>query len=66
MLTCSGTASTVVSGTVVWYLLVTAVPFLGCSWRITRDLPLGGSQVGDRHLKFYETRDNLGKVPRRV
>jgi hypothetical protein len=42
--------------------LVTAVPFLGCSWRITRDLPLGGSQVGDRHLKFHETRDNLGGV----
>ena len=25
----------------------------------TRDLPLGTSQVGDRHLNFHETRDNL-------
>ena len=28
--------------------------------RITRDLPRGRAQVGDRHLKFHEARDNLG------
>jgi hypothetical protein len=33
---------------------------LWCSWRITRDLPDGRAQVGDRHLKIYEPRDNLG------
>ncbi len=27
--------------------------------RITRDLPRGRAQVGDRHLKFHEDRDNL-------
>ena len=27
--------------------------------RITRDLPRGRAQVGDRHLKFHETWDNL-------
>ena len=27
--------------------------------RITRDLPDGRTQVGDRHLKFHGTRDNL-------
>jgi hypothetical protein len=32
---------------------------LWCSWRITRDLPDGRAQVGDRHLKIYEPRDNL-------
>jgi hypothetical protein len=32
---------------------------LWCSWRITRGLPDGRAQVGDRHLKFYEPRDNL-------
>jgi len=32
---------------------------LWCSWRITRDLPDGRAQVGDRHLKIYESRDNL-------
>jgi hypothetical protein len=32
---------------------------LWCSWRITRDLPEGRAQVGDRHLKIYEPRDNL-------
>jgi hypothetical protein len=33
-------------------------PF-GCSWPITRDLPLGRTQAGDRHLNFYEDRDTL-------
>jgi hypothetical protein len=32
---------------------------LWCSWRITRDLPDGRAQVGDRHLNFYESWDNL-------
>jgi hypothetical protein len=32
---------------------------LWCSWRITRDLPDGRAQAGDRHLKIYEPRDNL-------
>ena len=36
-------------------------PSLWCSWRITRDLPDGRAQVGDRHLKIYEPRDNLGR-----
>jgi hypothetical protein len=39
--------------------LVTAVPCLRCSWRITRDLPLGESQAGDRHLKSHDVRGNL-------
>lgn len=38
----------------------------GCSWRITRDLPRGNAQVGDRHLKFHEDRDNLGNDKRRA
>jgi hypothetical protein len=29
------------------------------SWRNARHLPHGRSRAGDRHLKFYETRDNL-------
>ena len=39
----------------VWYCLAMAVPFSWCSWRITRDLPDGRAQVGDRHLKIYES-----------
>jgi hypothetical protein len=35
---------------------------LWCSWRITRDLPDGRAQVGDRHLKIYEPGDNLISV----
>ena len=27
-----------------------------------RHLPHGRSRAGDRHLKFYETRDNLEQV----
>jgi hypothetical protein len=42
--------------------LVIAVPFSWCSWRITRDLPAGRAPAGDRHLNFYETRDNVGDV----
>ena len=33
-----------------------------CCWCVladTRHLPHGRSRAGDRHLKFYETRDNL-------
>jgi len=39
--------------------LVIAVPFSWCSWRITRDLPAGRAPAGDRHLNFYESRDNV-------
>ncbi len=42
-----------------WLLFFMAVPFCWCSWRNARHLPHGRSQAGDRHLKFYETRDNL-------
>src|SRR5262245_257445 len=31
----------------------------GVPWQVTRDLPLGRTQVGDRHLKFHEDWDNL-------
>lgn len=37
----------------------TAVPFHGCLWTDTRDLPRGRPQAGDRHLNFHENRDNL-------
>src|SRR6266545_917251 len=43
----------------------TAVPFLRCSWRITRDLPPGRTQAGDRHLKSHEDRDTLRRGVRR-
>ena len=39
--------------------LDTAVPFHGCLWTDTRDLPRGRPQAGDRHLNFHENRDNL-------
>src|SRR5258708_27500397 len=32
---------------------------VGVLWRNARHLPHGRSRAGDRHLKFYETRDNL-------
>ncbi|EUA07909.1 hypothetical protein I546_4912 [Mycobacterium kansasii 732] len=35
-------------------------PSRWCSWRNARHLPHGRSRAGDRHLNFYETRDNLG------
>jgi hypothetical protein len=38
-------------------------PSSRCSWRITRDLPDGRAQVGDRHLNLYESRDNLPAAP---
>jgi hypothetical protein len=34
---------------------------LGVPWSVTRDLPRGRAQVGDRHLKFHEDRDNLAE-----
>jgi hypothetical protein len=37
-----------------------AVPFLVVFLADHPDLPLGRAQVGDRHLNFYELRDNLG------
>jgi hypothetical protein len=39
-------------------LHVTA-PLLSESWRNARHLPRGSSRAGDRHLKFYDARDNL-------
>ncbi len=39
----------------------TAVPFLRCSWRITRDLPPGRTQAGDRHLKSHDAQDTLSR-----
>jgi hypothetical protein len=36
-----------------------AVPFLVVFLADHPDLPLGRAQVGDRHLNFYELRDNL-------
>src|SRR5271154_1128965 len=35
-------------------------PCCRSSWRNARHLPHGRSRAGDRHLNFYETRDNLG------
>jgi hypothetical protein len=35
---------------------------VGVLWRNARHLPHGRSQAGDRHLNFYETRDNLGEI----
>ncbi len=35
----------------------------GVPWSVTRDLPPGRAQVGDRHLKFHEDRDNLCADP---
>src|ERR1700682_6405566 len=34
-------------------------PCCRSSWRNARHLPHGRSRAGDRHLNFYETRDNL-------
>src|SRR3954469_23999771 len=45
-----------------WYFLVTAVP---CRWCLGgRPTPTSRPvRAGDRHLNFYETRDNLGGQP---
>ncbi|MGH3968282.1 MAG: hypothetical protein ACRDTV_09275, partial [Mycobacterium sp.] len=32
---------------------------VGVLWRNARHLPHGRTRAGDRHLKFYDTRDNL-------
>lgn len=58
-LTCSGTASALVSSSVVRYFLVTAVP---CSSGCLGGRPTATARKasdGDRHLNFHETRDNL-------
>src|SRR4051812_16733352 len=61
-LTCSGTANPSPAGVSIlsfWYFLVTAVP---CSKRCLGGRPTPTSRsvrAGDRHLNFYETRDNL-------
>ena len=57
-----GHGGAVVSDAVVWYFLVTAVPFLGSSWR-TPETYHRQVSAGDRHLKFHELRDNLCRVP---
>ncbi len=49
----------VVLGAFFWYPLVTAVPFLSNFLAEARHLPDGRHRAGDRHLNFYETRDNL-------
>ena len=47
-------------GFFLWYYLVTVVPcLLGSSLADAQHLPHGRRQVGDRHLKFHESRDNL-------
>src|SRR5665648_83610 len=38
-------------------------PCCRSSWRNARHLPHGRSRAGDRHLNFYETRDNLPLSP---
>ena len=43
----------------IWLLFFTAVPLVLCVLADARHLPHGRSRAGDRHLKFYETRDNL-------
>jgi hypothetical protein len=44
--------------------LRTAVPFpCGVLGGSPEYLPHGRTQAGDRHLKFYETRDNLSTPP---
>ncbi len=40
-------------------ILTQGGPLLLGSWRITRALPDARHRAGDRHLEFYETRDNL-------
>jgi len=35
---------------------------VGVLWRNARHLPHGRSRAGDRHLNFYETRDNLRRA----
>jgi hypothetical protein len=56
-LTRSGMAGTLAPTGWFWLLFFMAVPFCWCSWRNARHLPHGRSQAGDRHLKFYETRE---------
>jgi hypothetical protein len=51
--------SVLASTSLVWYCLPMAVPFLVVFLADHPDLPLGRAQVGDRHLNFYELRDNL-------
>ena len=46
-------------GSIVLVLFFTAVPLLSVSLAVARHLPHGRSRAGDRHLNFYETRDNL-------
>jgi hypothetical protein len=59
-LTCSGTIRPSVGVSIFsfWYFLVTAVP---CQWCLGgRPTPISRPvRAGDRHLNFYETRDNL-------
>ena len=57
-LTCSGNASRAPRAG-FWLLFFTAVPLLLVFLADARHLPHGRSRAGDRHLNFYETRDNL-------
>ncbi len=55
----SGIAGALASTDWIWLLFFTAVPLLLVCLGGRRHLPHGRSRAGDRHLKFYETRDNL-------
>jgi hypothetical protein len=55
------TASLPGAAVLFWEVLLTAVPFRQV-WRVLADaqpLPHGRSRAEDRHLNFYESRDNL-------
>jgi len=43
----------------IWYCLVTVVPFLSDVFVDVQHLSQDQCQAGDRHLKFHEIRDNL-------
>jgi hypothetical protein len=55
----SGVAGALALTDSIWLLFFTAVPLLLVCLGRRRHLPHGRSRAGDRHLKFYETRDNL-------
>jgi hypothetical protein len=57
--TVSGITGTVASTGWLWLLFFMAVPLLLVSWRTPDTHHTAGLERGDRHLNFYETRDNL-------
>jgi len=65
-LTEAGTANSsasVVLVSLIWYCLVTVVPFLSGVFVDVQHLSQDKCQAGDRHLKFHEIRDNLQVFP---